>query len=282
MRAYHETPPTLDRYAMNASMSANPGLWDGLFAAYVPVLGMPGSLLADLSGKGNPAAFASPAWGMGPVGPVASMTTGVTNYLIAQDTPAQRVSEVSITVWFRNRTSEAHYSTLALKMYNNQSGPPYNNYGFEWNTTSLQFDLSPGGSFHSCSLVDWGIVNGHNFGVLTGTYSQTAGARVYINGALVLTDAGVTGALSGYASTGNQLVIGGGGGTGGVNPSVNIDLAAALFHNRPLASLEVAALASDPLLPFRLRRRTGGRGTAAHYMWWMQQQSQLIGGGIAA
>jgi hypothetical protein len=237
---------------------------------------MQGAFISDLSPSRNDAAFTNPSWSLDSLGTIAALS-GSTGYGIVQDAPSHRVSEVSLTIWFRRHGNQARYNCLASKMFNNEDNPPYVNYGFEWRDGNVFMDISPNGNFYQSAAVD---ISDLTWVVLTGTYSMTLGAKIYRNGNLMWSDPGITGPISNYASTNNWFCIGGGG--DGCTVS-NVDFAGVLLHNRALQDSEVSKLAQNPLLPFYRKSQEVIRGVQKSYShWWNQPNQQIIGGGIAA
>jgi hypothetical protein len=233
-------------YAKSASESANPNLWDGLVASWVPNLGVTGDSLRDVSGRGNHAAGdnfdVGTDWGITEVGPALTLNGDgnegmLTNVgiddLVGSGTPQAFVSMVG---WVKVNSS--HQGMILA--------------GSNGGTARFYIEtFATGNVFH------WGLSSSQNSATSNAVYTigkwhhyvvtrDVTTVRSYLDGVLVDTDTGITGTYTtnpisiGYYDTGTLGFDG--------------DIGLVQIYNRPLRGDEVAELAADPMGMFRQRR----------------------------
>lgn len=240
-------PSYASGYAKSASESANPNLWDGLVASWVPNLGVTGDSLRDISGKGSHATGdnfdVGTDWGITEVGPALTLngdgSEGMLTSVSAGDLVGTGNERLRITLSFWVKLNLVHQGMI-LGGTNGGGDRFYiecfgSNPAFHWgfgdsNNAGDSNALYTVGKWHHYAavriggtVIDYldGIEVGRAVGISSGGYTTNPiGIGYYNNGSL-----GFDG-----------------------------DIGLCQIWNRPLRAGEVAEIAADPMGMFRQRR----------------------------
>jgi hypothetical protein len=224
-------------FAASAAESEYPELWKGLAAAWVPELGRTGRVLFDVSGRGAHGTFNGATWDVDAFGGCTGF--GNSQYVSLPGTLPFPTQDYAYTVRFRS-TSGSNAQALFSHLYHAVSPQ---------RGRLLSYDGSLGRIVMSHALYSvsspTGSAPGNQWNHVIAAY--TGGKlSILINGYLAAQ--GMIAATSPY---GNQSYLGT---VAGASQFFG-KIASVLLHLRALSCSEARQLGSDPLAPFRLRRR---------------------------
>jgi hypothetical protein len=233
----HYLPSFKQGFAASAAESEYPELWRGLAAAWVPELGRTGRVLFDASGRAMHGTFNGATWDVDALG--GCIGFGTSQYVSLPGTLPFLTQDYAYTLRFRS-TSSSNAQALFSHLYH-ASAPQRGRL--------LCYDGSLGRivmnhAQYSVSSPS-GSAPGNRWNHVIAAYTG-GNLSILINGNLAAQ--GIIAATSPY---GSQSYLGA---VGGASQFFG-KIASVLFHSRALSSSEARQLGSDPLAPFRLRRR---------------------------
>ena len=230
-------------FARSSAESSSPGLWDGLVGAWSPFVGNTGTVLRDLSGRGNHGTLTNMElsdWAHTEYG--TSLNLGGTDEYIS--VPFEDIPE-PFTLFSQYRMTEN--STYKFVLSIGGSGSTY--YGLGWTLTTdfpylRHYDGTSSDATYSVAA------NFDEWMTSAGVLQSLSERHFYHNGILRDTNTDTQNHV-----VCNNLTIGASADTSPLG-YITGDVGTQLIYSRALLPYEIAELNRDPLAPFRLRRFT--------------------------
>jgi len=259
-------------YAKSASESANPNLWNGLVAAWMPSLGSTGGTLRDVSGNENHGTLTD-------MDPATDWVTTEKGLALDFDGSDDYVSLGNSSDW----NPGAGDFTWNGWIYPNDWKISWNPFFVAGQTTGGFWlgQITGSRDFVVRAYADTNLLTATNIANDEWSYVQivrrNTQAKLYFNNTLVDSDTVTYSFASGNAYLGSD---------GGSNPAEKFqgNITNVSIYNRALGDTELRQLYADSLAPFRQRRSIPFGITAAPSFnnWYARpgQTNRIVGSGV--